>query len=191
MNPLFSPGSIITVTGAMLSVIGLLAYFTNATNLSVPTFFYGVPILLIGLSLKTVELPPAKKVGTSYTLSPKSEKESTNELKKVVKDVTGWKYGPASHLESSLKVLNLWDIDNPPRLIEVEELASINGYGIRLRFELAGVSLERWKEKEARLSRFFAQGLKAEITSPSSGVLDLALTPKTNSTEQANNEGSS
>tara|TARA_Y100001968_G_scaffold107986_2_gene97639 strand:+ start:2686 stop:3258 length:573 start_codon:yes stop_codon:yes gene_type:complete len=190
MNALFSPGSIITITGAVLSVIGLLAYFTNATNLSVPTFFYGVPILLIGLSLKTVELPPAKKIIKSTSLDLKEE-NCIPELKKVLKDVTGWKYGPAAHLESSLKVLQLWDIDNPPMLQEVEELVTDQGYGIRLRFELGGVSIERWKEKQNRLSRFFAQGLKAELTSPSSGLLDLVLTPQTKTQETRNQNGTS
>tara|TARA_Y100001968_G_C19264407_1_gene670913 strand:- start:257 stop:829 length:573 start_codon:yes stop_codon:yes gene_type:complete len=180
MNALFSPGSIITISGASLSVIGLLAYFTNATNLSVPTFFYGVPILLIGLSLKTVELPPAKQV-TNQSLINEFKGQIAPELKKVVKDVTGWKYGPAAHLESSLKVLRLWDIDNPPQLKEVEELISEEGYGIRLRFELGSVSLEKWQEKEARLSRFFAKDLQAKLITPSSGVLDLILSPKTNS----------
>jgi len=178
MNVLFSPGSIITVAGSVLSVIGLLAYFTNATNLSVPTFFYGVPILLIGLSLKTVELPPAKKLINS-SISSNSKEESNSELKKVVKDVTGWKYGPTTHLESSLKVLKLWDIDNPPKVKEVEELISDAGYGIRLRFELGAVSIERWKEKEARLSRFFAKGLTAKLLTPSPEIIDLILTPQT------------
>ena len=180
MNALFSPGSIITVTGAVLSVIGLFAYFTNATNLSVPTFFYGVPILLIGLSLKTVELPPAKNLSNSLSLNSKELKESS-ELKKVLKDVTGWKYGPAAHLESSLKVLKLWDIDNPPKLQEVEELITEEGYGLRLRFEIAGVAIERWQEKQDRLGRFFEKGLQAKLLSPSPDVLDLVLTPKTNS----------
>tara|TARA_Y100001968_G_scaffold292474_1_gene297713 strand:+ start:24322 stop:24888 length:567 start_codon:yes stop_codon:yes gene_type:complete len=188
MKALFSPGSIITITGASLSVIGLLAYFTDATNLSVPTFFYGVPILLIGLSLKTVELPPVKKILCDTTIT--SIKENS-ELKKVVKDVTGWKYGPAAHLESSLKVLRLWDIDNPPKLSEVEELISEEGYGIRLRFELAGVSLERWKEKEARLSRFFAKGLEAKLITPSPGLLDLILTPPKINTAPNNENGPS
>ena len=178
MNALFSPGSIITIAGAALSVIGLIAYFTNATNLSVPTFFYGVPILLIGLSLKTVELPPAKKI---INFDKKELKEKTsNELKKVVKDVTGWKYGPAAHLESSLKVLKLWDIDNPPKLLEVEELLFKEGYGIRLRYEIAGVSLERWQDKQERLGRFFAKGLNAKLITPSSGIIDIILSPKSN-----------
>tara|TARA_Y100001968_G_C19344280_1_gene711220 strand:+ start:72 stop:638 length:567 start_codon:yes stop_codon:yes gene_type:complete len=184
MKALFSPGSIITITGASLSVIGLLAYFTDATNLSVPTFFYGVPILLIGLSLKTVELPPAQKI--IHNLSIDNSPENA-ELKKVVKDVTGWKYGPAAHLESSLKVLRLWDIDNPPQLKEVEELMTEAGYGIRLRFELSGVSLERWQEKEDRLSRFFAKGLEAKLATPSPGLIDLILTP-TLKTKNTNNQ---
>ena len=190
MKALFSPGSIITIAGASLSVIGLLAYFTNATNLSVPTFFYGVPILLIGLSLKTVELPPAKKIVNSASFNSIKSNQSP-ELIKVVKDVTGWKYGPAAHLESSLKVLKLWDIDNPPKLKEVEELCTDDGYGIRLRFELAGVSLKRWQEKQERLSRFFAKGLKAELVSPSSNVLDLVLTPQVTTQEPKNQNGTS
>ena len=190
MNALLSPGSIITISGASLSVIGLLAYFANATNLSVPTFFYGVPILLIGLSLKTVELPPAKKLVDSTSLNSEKSTKSP-ELLKVVKDVTGWKYGPAAHLESSLKVLKLWDIDNPPKLQEVEELFTEKGYGIRLRFELAGVSLERWEEKQDRLSRFFAKGLKADLISPSSGVLDLVLTPQSTTQEPNKQNGAS
>ena len=181
MNPLFSPGSIITVTGAMLSVIGLLAYFTNATNLSVPTFFYGVPILLVGLSLKTVELPPAKKVGSSSALVPDIDKESAEELRKVVKDVTGWKYGPAAHLESSLKVLNLWDQAEPPQLLEIEEMETMEGYGLRLRFKMAGVAINRWQEKEERLGRFFAKGLEAKLVSNDPKEVDLMLLPKKDS----------
>tara|TARA_Y100001968_G_scaffold113443_1_gene102854 strand:+ start:1977 stop:2549 length:573 start_codon:yes stop_codon:yes gene_type:complete len=188
MNALFSPGSIITVTGSLLSVIGLLAYFTNATNLSVPTFFYGVPILLIGLSLKTVELPPARQVTNDSSINS-LRANGSSELQKVVKDVTGWKYGPAAHLESSLKVLRLWDLDNPPKLKEIEELNTDEGYGIRLRFEIEGVSMERWQEKQDRLGRFFDKGLKADLISPSSGVIDLLLTPQTNSKEPLDKNG--
>ncbi len=174
MNPIFSPGSIITISGSLLSVIGLMAYFFNATNLSVPTFFYGVPILLIGLSLKTVELPPAKIISNSIK---KLKDPDEIELKKVVKDVSGWKYGPAAHLESSLKVLKLWDIDNPPKLQEVEELNINEGYGIRLRFEIGNVSFDKWEEKQERLGRFFAKNLTADLLSHKNGYLDLILKP--------------
>ena len=48
-------------------------------------------------------------------------------------------------------LLKLWDEDNPPQLIEIEELDRNGKYGVRLRFELGSVSLERWEEKKERL----------------------------------------
>ena len=67
MKELISPANLITVTGAVLTVIGIAAYLTGAANLSVPTLFYGFPIFLGGLALKTTELKPVKRI------DPKSE----------------------------------------------------------------------------------------------------------------------
>ena len=113
MNKLLSPANLITIGGATLSLIGLTAYFTDATNLSVPTFFYGVPIFLIGISLKTTEVPPALRVVPENKFASERDK-APEELGKLVKDVTRWRYGQSCQLESSLRVLKLWDIDNPP-----------------------------------------------------------------------------
>ena len=176
MNKLLSPGNLITIGGASLSLIGLTAYFTDATNLSVPTFFYGVPIFLIGISLKTTEVPPALRVVPS-TKFDSERKKAPEELGKLVKDVTRWRYGQSCQLESSLRVLKLWDIDNPPQLIEVEELVKDGNYGLRMRFKMAGVSLERWNDKKERLGRFFAKGLCAELFCPTPGEIDLTLLP--------------
>ena len=60
MKKYLSPGNLIVATGGILAFVGMTAYFTESVNLSVPTFFYGVPILLIGLGLKTSEIPPVK-----------------------------------------------------------------------------------------------------------------------------------
>tara|TARA_B100000700_G_C14786880_1_gene733960 strand:+ start:228 stop:776 length:549 start_codon:yes stop_codon:yes gene_type:complete len=176
MKKLTSPANIITVTGAILTVVGGIAYLTGAVNLSVPTLFYGFPIFLGGLALKTTELPPAKRV-VEASIFAKQREKAQPELAKLVGDVTRWKYGQNAHLESSLKVLELWDEANPPKLIEIEEMSSKKGYGVRIRFEFAGVSLDRWKEKQERLGRFFAKGLTAEILTPSENELDLLLTP--------------
>ena len=177
MNKILSPGSLITIGGALLALIGLTAYFTNATNLSVPTFFYGVPIFLIGLSLKTTEVPPAKRVIPKSKFSSLRE-QAPKELVNLVNDVTRWRYGQSCQLESSLKVLKLWDIDNPPQVIEVEELENDGNYGVRMRFEMNGVEIERWQEKKERLGRFFAKDLNAEFFCPSPGEIDLTLLPK-------------
>ena len=176
MNKLLSPGNLITIGGATLSLIGLTAYFTDATNLSVPTFFYGVPIFLIGISLKTTEVPPALRIVSKSKFATEREK-GPKELDKLIKDVTRWRYGQSCQLESSLRVLKLWDIDNPPQLIEVEELVKDGNYGIRMRFEMAGVPLERWNSQKERLGRFFAKGLCAELFCPKPGEIDLTLLP--------------
>ena len=186
MNKLLSPGNLITIGGASLSLIGLTAYFTDATNLSVPTFFYGVPIFLIGISLKTTEVPPALRV-VSETKFASERDRAPEELGKLVKDVTRWRYGQSCQLESSLRVLKLWDIDNPPQLIEIEELVKDGNYGIRMRFIMAGVTLERWNDKKERLGRFFAKGLCAELFCPTPGEIDLTLLPpKQEETSQEN-----
>ena len=53
MKKYLSPGNLIVTAGGILAFVGMTAYFTDSVNLSVPTFFYGVPIFLIGLGLKT------------------------------------------------------------------------------------------------------------------------------------------
>ena len=60
MKKYLSPGNLIVTAGGTLAFVGMTAYFTDSVNLSVPTFFYGVPIFLIGLGLKTSEIPPVE-----------------------------------------------------------------------------------------------------------------------------------
>ena len=177
MKELISPANLITVTGSVLTVIGCVAYLTGAANLSVPTLFYGFPIFLGGLALKSTEIKPANKVITSQ-INPTLIEKAPPELAKLIKDVTRWRYGQHAHLESSLKVLNLWDQANPPQLLEIEEMETTEGYGLRLRFKIAGVAMNRWQEKEERLGRFFAQGLQAKLVSNDPKEIDLMLLPK-------------
>tara|TARA_Y100001968_G_scaffold223711_1_gene206349 strand:+ start:199 stop:780 length:582 start_codon:yes stop_codon:yes gene_type:complete len=186
MKELISPANLITVTGSVLTVVGCVAYLTGAANLSVPTLFYGFPIFLGGLALKTTELRPAKKIVPSTDLTKLREAAPT-ELSKLIKDVTRWRYGQHSHLESSLKSLKLWDQANPPQLIEIEELSEGINYGLRLKFEMAGVSLDRWQSTEERLGRFFAKGLKAEVLSKDPKEIDIILLQQ-NHTEETKKE---
>ena len=109
-----------------------------------------------------------------------SKEAGAPELAKVVKDVTRWRYGQHAHLESSLVALKLWDQANPPQLLEVEELDTEMGYGIRLRFKTAGVVISRWQDQQDRLGRFFTKGMQAEINSPEKGHIDLMILPKRN-----------
>lgn len=120
MKKYLSPGNLIVTVGGILAFVGMTAYFTESVNLSVPTFFYGVPIFLIGLGLKTSEIPPVELFDKTNFATNKFNRPK--ELTALVKDVTRWRYGIKAHLESSLESLNLWDEDNPPQLKEIEEI---------------------------------------------------------------------
>ena len=161
MKNFYSPANLITIAGGALSLIGITAFFTEAVNLSVPTFFYGVPILLIGLALKTTEVAPVILVNEEFFQKDKFNRPK--EITNLVKDVTKWRYGIQAHLESSLEVLKLWNEENPPRLIELEEITKDNRNGLRMRFEINSVPVDEWIKKKDRLNRFFAKGLESEF----------------------------
>ncbi len=177
MQALFSPGSLVTVAGAALSVIGWVGYATGNPNLSLPTIFYGIPILLGGLALKSSELPPAQRIVPAAQFKALREQPASEPLRKLLADVTRWRYGQKAHLESSLEVLKLWDEDTPPQITAIEELSCDGGYGLRLRISLGAVPLDRWRAQQERLGRFFGPNLRAEIEPIGSAKLDLRLLP--------------
>ena len=45
--------------GLSLTIVGFGAYFSGNATLNLAGFFYGIPVLLIGLALKSAELKPA------------------------------------------------------------------------------------------------------------------------------------
>jgi hypothetical protein len=179
MQALTSPGSLVTIAGAVLTVIGSIAYLGDNANLSLPTIFYGIPILLGGLALKSSELPPARRLTPPAALRTLREQTGSEPLRKLLADVTRWRYGQKAHLESSLEALKLWDEDQPPRLETIEELDCGGAYGLRLGFATEAVPLERWQERQERLGRFFGPGLRAELLGDAPGHLLLSLLPAT------------
>ena len=161
MKKYLSPGNLIVTAGGVLAFVGMTAYFTDSVNLSVPTFFYGVPIFLIGLGLKTAEIPPVVLLDNASFKNDRFNRPK--ELTALVKDVTRWRYGLKAHLESSLESLNLWDEDNPPQLKEIEEITKSDKNGLRMHFQINAVPVEKWIEKQERLNRFFVKGLESEF----------------------------
>ncbi len=158
-------------------MIGWIGYATGNPNLSLPTIFYGIPILLGGLALKSSELPPAELLSPAPEAVALRQAAASQTLRKLVKDVTRWRYGQKAHLESSLEALKLWDEDAPPQLLSVAEQAVDGRYCLALRFRTEGVPFERWQEKQERLGRFFDKGLQARLSQPAAGELLLELLP--------------
>lgn len=178
MNAFASPGSLVTIAGAVLTVIGSIAYVTDSPNLSLAGVFYGVPVLLGGLALKSSELAPARRLEPEPGAAELRSLPAAEGLRTLFKDVTRWRYGQKAHLESSLQALRLWDDDKPPQLIAVRELARGGGYGLCLEFSPGGVELQRWQDRLERLGRFFGPGLMAEVEVDGSGALRLLLLPQ-------------
>jgi hypothetical protein len=175
MQALFSPGSLLTVLGAVLTVIGSVAYATDAPNLSLPTIFYGIPIFLGGLALKSSELPPPQRITPAEQWRSLRESTATEGQLKLLKDVMRWRYGQKAHLESSLEALKLWDEQAPPQLQSVEEYEEEGRYALRLSFQFGAVPRERWVAQEGRLGRFFGPGLVATLEDGAPGALYLCL----------------
>ena len=80
MKDFFSPGSLVTIAGGVLTVVGATAYATGSANLSLPTIFYGIPILRGGLALKSSELPPAIRVTPVKTFQKEREAAAPSRL---------------------------------------------------------------------------------------------------------------
>jgi hypothetical protein len=177
MQDLRSPGSLVTITGAALTVIGSIAYATDSPNLSLAGVFYGVPVLLGGLALKSSELPPARRITPPEALRELRQQPENEPLRRLLADVTRWRYGQKAHLETSLEALKLWDADDPPQLLSVEELEREGRYGLALVFAPQGVPFSRWQQTEERLGRFFGPGLRAELDQPAADRLRLTLLP--------------
>lgn len=176
-SALRSPGTLVTLAGVALTVVGTLAYLRDDANLSLPTIFYGLPILLAGLALKSSELAPAARVLPSAQFKELRDRPASEPLRRLLTDVSRWRYGQKAHLESSLEALKLWDDDDPPQLLSVEELSLPEGYGLRLEFAIHGVAAARWFERQERLGRFFGRGLRAELDQPAADRLNLRLLP--------------
>ena len=176
-SALRSPGTWVTLAGTALTMVGTLAYLRDDANLSLPTIFYGLPILIAGLALKSSELAPAARVTPPEQLKSLRDQPSSEPLRRLLADVSRWRYGQKAHLESSLEALKLWNDDDPPQLLSVEELSLPEGYGLRLEFELHGVPADRWFQRQERLGRFFGAGLRAELDQPKAGRLNLKLLP--------------
>lgn len=185
MQALFSPGSLVTVAGGVLTVVGAIAYATDSPNLSLPTIFYGIPVLLGGLALKSSELPPARRLTPAEQFQALRELPASEPLRRLLADVLRWRYGQKAHLESSLEVLKLWDDDDPPQLLSVAELDCGGAYGLALRFSCGAVPQERWLAQRQRLGRFFGDGLRAELEPQGGTGLLLRLVPEAGETGES------
>ena len=61
----------------------------------------------------------------------------------------------------------------------------IKGSNMKMRFKFNGVPIAKWEDKKDRLGRFFSKDLNANLTSETSGEIELTLLPKENLSENS------
>ncbi|MBF2049675.1 MAG: DUF2854 domain-containing protein [Elainella sp. C42_A2020_010] len=172
-----SLGSVGLVIGAILSVIGVAAYVADNATLNLVGFFYGIPLLLGGLALKSAELKPVP-----YSQPPTDEvitlreQQATPIQTQIRKDVTRYRYGQAAHLDSSLEYLGLSPTDEErPVLVGIREEAIDGAYALILEFDSPLILLETWQKKQEKLNQFFGAGLQVKLSQPAEEQIELAL----------------
>ncbi|ABB57527.1 DUF2854 domain-containing protein [Synechococcus elongatus] len=173
----FPLGNLLTVIGTALTLVGFYAYFVidNAT-LNLAGFFYGIPLLLGGLALKSAELKPVPLARAAAEVIQLRKAQATKTQNQVRQDVTRFRYGQEAHLDVALEKLGLSPSDDErPELVALREENREGAYTLVLDFASPHVDFETWKEKQERIGRFFGPGLRAEVTQPTSDRVEVAL----------------
>jgi hypothetical protein len=163
--------------GGILTVIGFVAYFVDNATLNLVGFFYGIPLLLGGLALKAAELAPAPYMQpTAGVVQTLRDQQATSTQNQIRKDVTRYRYGQRTHLDSSLQALGLSPTDEEcPTLIGLQETETAGAYTLLLRFDSPLIPFETWQQKQDKLTSFFGPGIRAVVTQPAPEQVDLAL----------------
>ena len=162
--------------GGILTLVGFTAYATGNASLSL-TIFYGIPILLGGLALKAAELKPVPYVEpTTPEVTALRDRQATAIQNQLLQDVTRYRYGQEAHLDDALERIGLSPSDaDRPELIGIQEIETEGAYTLIMQFDSPFISLEKWQEKQEKITKFFGPNIKADITNPAENYINLAL----------------
>lgn len=168
---------LLLIVGGVLTLIGFVAYAQGNSTLNLAGFFYGIPILLGGLALKAAELNPAPFTQpTSADVLKLREEQATSTQNQVRLDVTRFRYGQEAHLDVALQKLGLSPSGNEcPELAGLREAEVDGSYALVLEFDSPIVPFSTWLEKKAKIETFFGPSVRAELSQPEEGKVDLAL----------------
>jgi Protein of unknown function (DUF2854) len=151
--------------GGLLALIGFFAYAIDDPTFNLIGFFYGVPLLLGGLALKSAELEPVpfSKL-TSASEIKLRDLQATPTLNQIRKDVTRFRYGQEAHLDLALEKLGLSPSDDDRPVLKGIQESEIDGaYALILEFYSPFIKLDAWQEKREKITKFFGPGIKVTI----------------------------
>jgi Protein of unknown function (DUF2854) len=151
--------------GGLLTLVGFFAYAIDDPTFNLIGFFYGIPLFLGGLALKSAELEPVPFTElTSASILKLRDKEATDTLNQIRKDVTRYRYGQEAHLDIALEKLGLAPSDDDrPVLTGIKESEIGGAYALTLDFYSPFMKIDVWQEKCEKITKFFGPGVTAHI----------------------------
>lgn len=165
------------VVGLALTGVGFWAYFTGRPTLNLAGFFYGIPVLLGGLALKSAELEPVTvDPEPTEAILKLRESAATSTQNQVRKDVTRFRYGDEAHLAAALESLGLSPNDEVrPVLTRIREEDHEGRYALTLTFDSPEIEFSTWSEKQERIGRFFGPDVEAQVKELEADSVEVAL----------------
>jgi hypothetical protein len=165
------------ILGAVITIAGFVAYITNYAAITFGGLFYGIPLLLGGLSFKLTELKP---VPITEALTPEVEllrsAQATEAQQQVFKDVTRYRYGEKAHMGTALRFLGLSPTNQErPELVGIYETSVDDCYALVLGFESPMISLENWQKKQEKMVNFFGPGVRVDLTQPEPDFIRVSI----------------
>jgi hypothetical protein len=151
--------------GGLLTLVGFFAYAIDDPTFNLIGFFYGIPLFLGGLALKSAELEPVPFTElTSASILKLRDRDATDTLNQIRKDVTRYRYGQEAHLDIALEKLGLAPSDDDrPVLTGIKESEIGGAYALTLDFYSPFMKIDVWQEKCEKITKFFGPGVKAHI----------------------------
>ncbi|MFB2646975.1 DUF2854 domain-containing protein [Raphidiopsis sp. BLCC-F218] len=172
-----SLGTLGLTVGSILTIMGFIAYGLDNATLNLVGFFYGFPLLLGGLALKANELQPIPFTEpTTESVLELRKQQATITQNKIRKDITRFCYGQQAHLDRALDYLGLNPTDEErPVVIGLRETSLDGAYCLILEFDSPLVPLDKWLEKQEKMTKYFAPNVHVKITQPDEDKIELEL----------------
>ena len=164
--------------GGLLALVGFFAYAIDDPTFNLIGFFYGIPLLLGGLALKSAELEPVPFAQlTPANLVKLRDDQATPTLNQIRKDVTRFRYGQEAHLDVALEKLGLAPTDEDRPILKTLQETEVGGaYALILKFYSPFMSLDIWQEKREKITKFFGPGIDATIEADDDEEIIVTLT---------------
>ncbi len=165
------------IAGAILTVVGTIAFLMNYAALNMAGFFYGIPLFLGGIAFYITELKPVPLTQpTTPAVVAQRSRQATATQQQILNDLTRYRYGQKAHLDSALKFLGLSPTDEErPEIVGLYETLLDDAYTLVLGFESPMIPFETWQKKHDKMTAFFGPGVKVLLEHPEEDLIKVSI----------------